>query len=160
MDRNITVDIADIKTSDDPNAVIVTYALGSCIAVILYDPIKKIGGMIHFMLPRASTSPEKAEAKPGMFADTGIPLLFERMYRYGCTKESLIVKVAGGGALYDDNGMFNIGKRNYTILRKMFWKNNIIIKAEDVGGRKSRTAKLHVGTGRVTIKSNGEETEL
>lgn len=160
MEKNITVDIADIKTSDDPNVVIVTYALGSCIAVMLHDPIRKVGGMIHFMLPTSSTSPEKAEAKPGMFADTGIPMLFERMYKYGCTKESIIVKVAGGGALYDDNGMFNIGKRNYTILRKMFWKNNIIIKSEDVGGRKSRTAKLHVGTGRVTIKSSGEENEL
>ena len=160
MAKNITVDIADIKISNDPDSVIVTYALGSCIAVMLYDPIQRVGGMIHFMLPTANTSPEKASSKPGMFADTGIPLLFEKMYSYGCTKENMVVKVAGGGALYDDNGMFNIGKRNYTILRKMFWKNNVIIHGEDVGGRKSRTAKLYVGTGRVTIKSSGEETEL
>lgn len=160
MDKNITVDIADIKTSDDPDSIIVTYALGSCIAVMLYDPIKRVGGMIHFMLPSSATSPEKASSKPAMFADTGIPMLFEKMYSHGCSKHNLVVKVAGGGALYDDNGMFNIGKRNYTILRKMFWKNNVIIKAEDVGGRKSRTAKLHVASGRVTIRSSGEEKEL
>ena len=160
MEQLITIDIADIQTSDDPKTTLVTYALGSCIAVILYDPARHVGGMIHYMLPSSKTSPEKAKAKPAMFADTGVPLLFERMYGYGCTKESLIVKVAGGGALYDDKGMFNIGQRNYTILRKIFWKNNIIIAAEDVGGSRSRTARLRLSDGQVTVKSQGEEVSL
>lgn len=95
-----------------------------------------------------------------MFADTGIPLLFEAMYRHGCDKKSLVVKVTGGGALYDDKGMFNIGQRNYTVLRKLFWKNGVIIAAEDVGGSKSRTARLHIGSGKVTVRSQGEEVEL
>ena len=156
----LTVDIADIKVSNDPECVIVTYALGSCIAVMLHDPARRIGGMIHYMLPLSETSPDKAKLKPAMFADTGIPLLFEEMYKHGCDKRDLVVKVAGGGALYDDKGMFNIGQRNYTVLRKLFWKNGVIIKAEDVGGAKSRTARLWVGTGRVTISSQGEEVEL
>jgi len=156
----LTVDIADIKVSNDPECVIVTYALGSCIAVMLHDPARRIGGMIHYMLPLSETSPDKAKLKPAMFADTGIPLLFEEMYRHGCDKRDLVVKVAGGGALYDDKGMFNIGQRNYTVLRKLFWKNGVIIKAEDVGGAKSRTARLWVGTGKVTISSQGEEVEL
>jgi chemotaxis protein CheD len=156
----LTVDIADIKVSDDPECVIVTYALGSCIAVMLHDPARRIGGMIHYMLPLSETSPGKAKLKPAMFADTGIPLLFEEMYKHGCDKRDLVVKVAGGGALYDDKGMFNIGQRNYTVLRKLFWKNGVIIKAEDVGGAKSRTARLWVGTGKVTISSQGEEAEL
>lgn len=156
----LTVDIADIKVSNDPECVIVTYALGSCIAVMLHDPTRRIGGMIHYMLPLSETSPDKAKLKPAMFADTGIPLLFEEMYKHGCDKRDLVVKVAGGGALYDDKGMFNIGQRNYTVLRKLFWKNGVIIKAEDVGGAKSRTARLWVGTGKVTISSQGEEAEL
>lgn len=156
----LTVDIADIKVSNDPECVIVTYALGSCIAVMLHDPARRIGGMIHYMLPLSDTSPDKAKLKPAMFADTGIPLLFEEMYKHGCDKRDLVVKVAGGGALYDDKGMFNIGQRNYTVLRKLFWKNGVIIKAEDVGGAKSRTARLWVGTGKVTISSQGEEAEL
>ena len=82
------------------------------------------------------------------------------MYKHGCDKRDLVVKVAGGGALYDDKGMFNIGQRNYTVLRKLFWKNGVIIKAEDVGGAKSRTARLWVSTGKVTISSQGEEAEL
>lgn len=156
----LTVDIADIKVSNDPECVIVTYALGSCIAVMLHDPTRRVGGMIHYMLPLSETSPDKAKLKPAMFADTGIPLLFEEMYKHGCDKRDLVVKVAGGGALYDDKGMFNIGQRNYTVLRKLFWKNGVIIKAEDVGGAKSRTARLWVGTGKVTISSQGEEAEL
>ncbi len=156
----ITVDIADLKVSNDPNATIVTYALGSCIAVIIFDPVVRAGGMIHYMLPLASTSPEKAQKNPAMFADTGIPTLFKAAYELGCTKENLIVKVAGGGALYDDKGMFNIGKRNYTVLRKILWKNGVIISAEDVGGKKSRTARLYLNTGKVTVKSKGQELEL
>ena len=156
----ITVDIADLKVSADPDAVLVTYALGSCIAVIVYDPGLRVGGMIHYMLPMSETSPEKAKERPAMFADTGIPLLFHTMYEMGCRKANLIVKAAGGGALYDDHGHFAIGQRNYTILRKMFWKAGIMIAAEDIGGAKSRTTRLFVATGRCTINSVGEESEL
>ncbi len=158
--RLLTVDIADLKVSNDPETALITYALGSCISVIVYDPKKKVGGMIHYMLPLSSTNPEKAKKNPAMFADTGIPVLFEKMYELGCDKKDLIVKAAGGGKLYEDHGTFDIGKRNYTVLRKMFWKNNIMIAAEDVGGAKSRTAKLQIGTGIVTVKSQGVEVEL
>lgn len=160
MEKLITVDIADLAVSNDTTSTLVTYALGSCIAVIVYDPVLRCGGMIHYMLPISKKSPEKAAKNPAMFADTGIPLLFENMYALGCRKSDLVVKVAGGGQLYDDKGTFNIGKRNYTIMRKMFWKNNIIISAEDVGGAKSRTAKLRLADGRVTIKIKGIEVEL
>lgn len=158
--NNVVVDIADYKVSADPQTVLVTYALGSCIAVLVHDPVRLAGGMIHYMLPLSEISAEKAAAKPAMFADTGIPLLYKAMYELGCRKENLVSKVAGGGALYDDKGMFDIGKRNYVVLRKMFWKNGIIISAEDVGGAKSRTARLQVETGRATVTSQGEEVEL
>jgi chemotaxis protein CheD len=157
---SITVEISDLQVSADPEATIVTYALGSCIAVLVHDPVRVAGGMIHYMLPLSETAPDKAKLRPAMFADTGIPLLFQSMYALGCEKRNLVVKVAGGGALYDDNGLFSIGKRNYTILRKMFWKAGVIITSEDVGGAKSRTARLHVGSGRTTIASQGQEVEL
>jgi chemotaxis protein CheD len=157
---SVGIDISDLKVSANADDVLVTYALGSCIAVMVYDPVRVAAGMIHYMLPLSETSPEKAKARPAMFADTGIPLLFQTMYGLGCRKQDLVVKVAGGGALYDDKGLFSIGKRNYTMLRKMFWKAGVIIAGEDVGGAKSRTARLHVGSGRCTITSQGEETEL
>jgi chemotaxis protein CheD len=158
--HQLVVDISDIKVTRDPETVIVTYALGSCIAVAVYDPARQIGGMIHYMLPISSSSPEKAAERPAMFADTGIPLLFEQMYALGAVKKDLIVKVAGGASLYDDKGIFNIGQRNYTILRKMFWKNNVMISAEDVGGAKSRTARLYIASGRVTLTTAGVEVDL
>lgn len=158
--KSITVEIADLQVSDDPDGVLVTYALGSCIAVMVHDPVRIAAGMIHYMLPLSKTSPEKAKHKPAMFADTGIPLLFENLYALGCSKEDLVVKVAGGGALYDDGGTFEIGKRNYTVLRKMFWKNQILIAAEDVGGSRSRTTRISVRTGVVTVRSQGTEVEL
>jgi chemotaxis protein CheD len=156
----MTVEISDLKVSTAPDDVIVTYALGSCIAVMVHDPVRRAAGMIHYMLPLSELSPEKAKARPAMFADTGIPLLFQTMYRVGCDKKDLVVKVTGGGALYDDKGVFSIGQRNYTTLRKMFWKAGVLIAAEDVGGAKSRTARIHVGTGRCTVASHGEEIEL
>jgi chemotaxis protein CheD len=156
----LVVDISDMKVSRDPTATIVTYALGSCIAVILHDAKRQIGGMIHYMLPLSKGFEAKAAERPAMFADTGVPLLFEAMYRLGSSKADLTVKVAGGGSIHDNEGIFAIGKRNYTVLRKMFWKNNVIIAAEDVGGTRSRTVKLEVGTGRVVVVSHGEEAEL
>jgi chemotaxis protein CheD len=156
----VVVDIAQHVVTNNAQDHLTTYALGSCIAVILYDPVCVAGGMIHYMLPLSSTNPEKAKTKPAMFADTGVPLLFHAMYELGCKKSDLVVKVAGGGQLYDDNGAFEIGKRNITVLRRMLWKTNVLVTAEDVGGQKSRTVTLEIKTGRCVVKSQNEEVEL
>ena len=95
-----------------------------------------------------------------MFADTGVPLLFEEMYKMGCKKEGLVVKVAGGGLINDQRAVFDIGRRNYNILRKLFWKSGVLITAESVGGQTSRTARLEVGSGKVTIKTQTGEVDL
>ena len=137
-----------------------TYSLGSCIGVTIWDPEVRVGGMIHYMLPESTLSPEKAKARPAMFADTGIPLLFRSVYRLGAIKKRVIVKVAGGSQLLDDNGTFAIGKRNYVMLRKIFWKNGVLIDNEHVGGSISRTLRLNIETGRVTIKMRQGEIEL
>jgi chemotaxis protein CheD len=158
--QRIVVDIADFAVSKDCDVTLTTYALGSCIAVILHDATIQAAGMIHYMLPLSSTNTEKAKLRPAMFADTGVPLLFHAMYDLGCKKENLLVKVAGGGQLYDDHGLFEIGKRNYTVLRRMLWKTNVLVAAEDVGGAKSRTVSLDVATGRCVVKSGGGEQEL
>jgi chemotaxis protein CheD len=155
-----TVDIADMQVCAAPDGVLVTYALGSCIAVMVHDPVRRAGGMIHYMLPQGATSPEKARTRPYMFADTGIPLLFHAMYDLGCDKRNLVVKVAGGAALLSSTDVFEIGKRNHLILRKMLWKAGVPIKAEDVGGTSFRTAHLFNDSGRVTIKTETSEHEL
>lgn len=154
------VDIADVQVSSDVHVVLVTYSLGSCIGVTVWDPVAHIGGMLHYMLPESSISPEKAATNPAMFADTGLPALFRAAYELGAVKKRMVVKIAGGSQLLDDNGVFNIGKRNYVMLRKIFWKNGILIDAEDVGGSISRTVRLSIGTGCVTVANRSREIEL
>lgn len=159
--KTLVVEMGGMRVSDDHEVTLATYALGSCIGLMLYDPVRKAAGMLHYMLPLASAaSPDKAREQPTMFGETGIPLLFSSMYGLGCRKENIIVTVAGGSQVHDEDGVFNIGKRNYTVLRKMFWKNNVLIANEDVGGNISRTLYLDVATGHVTLRSGMEERLL
>jgi chemotaxis protein CheD len=157
---NLVIDIADYAVSRDPEAVLITYSLGSCIGVTIWDPVVHVAGMLHYMLPESTLSPEKAKTNPAMFCDTGVPRLFRAAYELGAVKKRLVVKVAGGSQLLDENGTFNIGKRNYLALRKIFWKNGVMVDGEDVGGAISRTLRLQVGTGEVTIKTRNREVPL
>jgi chemotaxis protein CheD len=156
----IVVGISDIATSQNAGDTLITYSLGSCIGVTVYDPGVKVGGMIHYMLPLSQTSPEKALIKPGMFADTGLTTLLKSVLVMGAAKNRLIVKAAGGAQLMDQNKIFNIGERNFLILRKILWKNDILLKATDVGGVISRTVSFEIDTGRVIVKSSKGEIEL
>ncbi|MBW2333393.1 MAG: chemotaxis protein CheD [Deltaproteobacteria bacterium] len=151
----IIVGVADMKVSDDPGSVLITYSLGSCIGVAIYDPAAKVGGLLHYMLPESSLDGIKAKKNPYMFGDTGIPLLFKESYKLGAKKNRLKVLVAGGAQILDQKGLFNIGKRNHTLLRKMFWKNNVMTDFEDVGGNVNRTLKLEIESGQAWLKTEG-----
>lgn len=155
-----TVGIADVRLSTDAEDELITHALGSCIGVTIHDATVGLGGMIHIMLPLSKIDEAKAQANPSMFVDTGIPELFQRAYTLGAKKENLTVKVAGGAKILDTENRFNIGARNCAMLRKLLWKNQVLIASEDVGGEISRTLVLHVGSGTVTVRSNGTEREL
>jgi len=152
---NVVVGMADCQVSKSRDEVLVTYALGSCIAVAIHDPVAGVGGMLHFMLPESAISPAKAGENPYMFADTGIPLLFRRAYEYGAEKRRLVVRVAGGAQVMDSEGVFNIGKRNYLALRKILWRAGVLVQGEDVGGNASRTVRLEVSSGRFWLRGPG-----
>jgi chemotaxis protein CheD len=156
----VVVDIADLAVSADAGTTLITYSLGSCIGVCIWDPKVHVGGLLHYMLPESTIWPDKARTSPAMFCDTGLPTLFRAAYELGAVKGRLVVKVAGGSQLLDDNGTFSIGKRNYLALRKIFWKNGVMIAAEHVGGSLSRTMKLDVGSGVATIRSRNQEVVL
>lgn len=149
-----------MKIARGHDDVIVTHALGSCLGISIHDPVARVGGIFHVMLPNASVSPDKAVANPYMFVDTGTPQFFKEAYAAGAAKERMKVKVAGGAALGSGEDFFAIGKRNFVILRKLLWKNSILIAAEDVGGNISRTMYLDVGTGRTWLQSGGKEWDL
>ena len=152
---DLVVGVGDMKVSGDPDSVLATYSLGSCIGVCIFDPEVKVGGLLHYMLPESSLDAEKARRNPYMFGDTGIPMLFKSTYRYGAKKNRMKVIVVGGAQILDQNGLFNIGKRNIMVMKKMFWKNNIMIDFEQVGGTVNRTLKLEIASGDAWLRVSG-----
>ncbi len=155
----LVVGISDLKVSNNPADSMVTYALGSCIAVAVYDPAAKVGGLLHYMLPDSTLDSERARETPGMFADTGIPMLFKSCYKMGADKKRMVVKVAGGASILDESNFFRIGQKNIMAMRKLFWSNNILIDAEDTGKNFNRTVRLDLATGKVFIKRAGGPME-
>ena len=112
------VGVADMKISASADDLLITYALGSCLGITIYDPISAVGGMLHVMLPLSTIDPAKASANPYMFVDTGVPRLFIDCYKAGARKERLVVKVAGGACANGhsaDDDYFQIGKRNFDL---------------------------------------------
>ncbi len=95
-----------------------------------------------------------------MFTDTGVPHLLTKMLEQGARKDRLVARVAGAASLLDERGTFRIGERNYTVLRKVLWKNNILIAASDTGGTAGRTLTLYIDSGRTVIKSKGTTYDL
>jgi chemotaxis protein CheD len=157
----IVVGVADCCVTNKPDHVLATFALGSCIAIAIHDPVAGIGGLLHFMLPESAIDRAKADANPFMFADTGIPLLIRRSYECGADRKRLVVQLAGGAQIMDEQGVFNIGKRNYLAAKKLLWKNGIMIQGEAVGGAVSRTVCLDVGSGRFWLRvAANDEREL
>ncbi len=153
----LTVGISDCIVSRDPEVTIMTYALGSCIALLIHDPVVQVAGLLHFMLPEAGLDMCRAHAKPFMFADTGIPMLFRSAYGLGAVKQRLTVSAVGGAQVLDSNNIFNIGKRNHLALRKVLWKAGVMISREEVGGRNPRNVRIQVRSGAVTISHGREE---
>ena len=153
--RSLIVGIADCQVSADPDTILVTYALGSCVAVTIYDPAVRVGGMLHIMLPDSSIDGNQGSTRPYMFADTGLPLLFRRTYELGAEKRRMVVRLAGGAQVMDEHGVFDIGRRNQVATRKILWKAGVLIQAEQMGGTTSRTVRLEVATGDMWLRGAG-----
>jgi chemotaxis protein CheD len=151
-----------MKVSDKRDDLIITHALGSCLGVAVHDPVACVGGLLHVMLPLSGIDPEKADRNPFMFVDTGFPRLLIECFKTGAQKQRLEIRVAGGANSHHRGGddLFQIGKRNFIILRQLLWKNGLLMASYDVGGSNSRTMSLEVGTGKVTIKSQGQMKNL
>jgi chemotaxis protein CheD len=159
--NSLIVGISDCKVTRDTESVLVTYALGSCIAVAMHDPVSKASGLLHYMLPESAIDSQKAEQNPYMFADTGIPRLIDAIRAAGGDGKRVIVQLTGGAQVLDRQGVFQIGKRNYLAARRILWKAGILIAGEAVGGEVARTTRLEVSTGRLLVReAGGIEREL
>ena len=154
------VGISEMRISDDPGEVLVTYALGSCVGLTLFDPVTRTGGLLHSMLPLSKIDPAKAARNPQMFVDTGVSALLQALFDRGAQRKNLVAKVAGASNIMDANGVFNIGERNHTVLRKVLWKNDILVSGEAVGGSSPSTMYLHMDTGKTELTMQGTEKEI
>ena len=151
----LDVGIGDIQVSAGDDEI-KTYALGSCVALIVWDKILKGGGMIHIALPEAYINPDKALEKPGYFADSGLPVLFSELKKIGANRHSCWVTLIGGASILDENNTFDIGRRNTLAVKKYLWKIGLALSSEDIGGTISRTVTLSISTGELTV-SNGNQ---
>src|SRR5262249_5376035 len=123
----LVVGVSDCRVSSDERSSLITYALGSCIPIAIPDPVARVRGLLHLMLPDSSLDRVKAGERPYMFADTGVPLLFHQAYAAGAQKSRLVVRLAGGAQVIADNGVFNIGKRNHLAVRKLLWRAGVLV---------------------------------
>ncbi|MBF0287599.1 MAG: chemotaxis protein CheD [SAR324 cluster bacterium] len=150
--NEIILGLGDYGASKTPGTIIKTYALGSCVAVMLYDPVIQAAGMVHVVLPDSSIDSKKAQQKPGYFADTGISSLLALMEQLGSSGQ-VWVKLAGGAQIADPNFRFNVGKRNTLAVKKCLWALRLGALTEDLGGDLSRTVALRTDDGMVVLSN-------
>ncbi len=157
---NIVVNVSDARLSADPADTITTYSLGSCIGLTLYDPVARLGGMLHFQLPSAGMDADRARRQPLMFGDSGFAWLLGQLEGKGAVKRRMKVKLAGAAQILDDHGVFNIGRRNHAAIRKVLWQQGLLIDGEDIGGSSPRNLYLQIADGAVTVRKDGMQAPL
>jgi chemotaxis protein CheD len=149
----VNIGVGEWAVSREPKDTLKTYALGSCVAVLIYDTRLMLAGMIHIALPDSSVDFGRARDQPGYFADTGLPLMIEEMKSHGAVRANVWVKLAGGASVMDPGGFFDIGKRNILAAKRILWGSSLGPLAEDTGGNASRTVSFAVSNGETTISS-------
>ena len=159
MEKKISVGIADMKITRQ-EGILITYALGSCIGVSFYDPMIKLGALLHIMLP------EKSGAKDGnvfKFADTGIRETLRKLTAFGGSKSRMVCKIAGGAKMFEmkgSGGLGNIGERNSQNVKRILMAEGLRVTSEDVGANYARTMLLDVATGNVYVRSAGKPEKM
>jgi chemotaxis protein CheD len=155
--QRLVIGIGDYAIAD-AGAQIVTHALGSCIAVCLWDSQAHVGAMLHFLLPEAKVNPERAKRQPGCFADTGIPLMVEAACRQGLNRKRCRAFLVGGASVGTGGGM-DVGKRNTLAARRLLWQQGLFVHKESIGGTAARTVTFSVADGHIQVTSGRELLE-
>ena len=155
MEKKISVGIADMKITRQ-EGILITYALGSCIGVSFYDPMIKLGALLHIMLPEKGKASDSNVFK---FADSGVKETLRKLTAFGATKRRLVVKIAGGAKMFEIRGnsdFGNIGQRNAAMVKKLLMEERMRIAAEDTGGSYARTMLINIANGDVIIRTAGK----
>jgi chemotaxis protein CheD len=159
--RRLVIGIGEFAVSNRPGDVIVTHALGSCIAVCVFDPRAGVAGMLHFLLPESTINPDRARTQPGVFADTGIPLLLDAASEYGLSKKRAIVTLVGGAEMTQQTASsFATGRRNALAAKNVLWRAGVFVSGQEIGGSGARTLYLSVADGRMEVHNGQTYKEL
>lgn len=152
--NKISVGIGEMKISKDKNEVVVVYGLGSCVAVVAYDAIARIGGILHVLLSENNNTQTENVQEFLKYADTGIPMFISAMEDLGATRFSMEVKLIGAAHMFPciNEMSINIGEDNVRIAKEILKKHFVRIVAEDIGGAIARTIQLFINSGKVLIK--------
>jgi chemotaxis protein CheD len=153
MSTAVRVGMSEIKVAFSPD-ILMTLGLGSCVGVCFYDPVIRLGGMAHVMLPDSTMA--RDVTNPGKFADTAIPVLLREMIQRGAMRERLIVKIVGGAQMFMISGQddrMSIGLRNVSAVEEALKKEGLTIAARSVGGNLGKTVMLETETGRVKLRT-------
>lgn len=156
----IKVGMADLNICRAPD-MITTLGLGSCIGIAVYDPVTKIGGLAHIMLPDSTQM--RNHTNIAKFADTGIEELIKRVTRTGADKRRLVAKIAGGAKMFEVKGVSaigNVGERNAMASRAKLKQLGVPLIAEDTGLNYGRTVELYPATGEFYIKAVGKPLKI
>jgi chemotaxis protein CheD len=158
--QRVIIGVGDMAVSNNAHVVLSTYALGSCVGVIAYDPLGKVGGILHLMLPDSKISPDKAVSQPAMFADTGLPRFFSALLGLKGERRRLRLFVAGGASVIAGQDPFRIGERNSSVTMDYLRQQGGLVRFTDVGGSINRTVHLEMATGTVTLKRPADTQQL
>lgn len=159
-DNAVVVGVGDMAIAREADGRLVTYALGSCIGLSAFDPLTRIGGLLHYMLPQPAEQSDPKTIKACLYATTGVPLLMRRLTEAGAQQKRLIVCVAGGAEILEGAASLAIGQRNRTMLRKVLWKLGVVLAADDTGGSVARTMSVDLATGEVHIRTRNADRVL
>jgi len=156
MKKKVIIGIGEWAVEKNP-AILVTLGLGSCVGVCIRDPVAKVGGMVHVMLPDSGGRPTNT---PGKFADTGVSLVVEELVKMGASRSRLEAKVAGGASMFQS--AMDIGARNVEAVKTALQRNGVKLLAEDTGGNKARSIEYDIETGKLLIRKvkTGDSVEV
>lgn len=153
MSELIKVGMADYKVGKNP-ASLISYGLGSCVGIALYDPSTKAGGLAHIMLPDSTQA--RSNENPAKFADTALPLMLEEIIKLGALKSRIVAKIAGGAQMFafaNASDIMRVGERNAEAVRSVLKNLEIRVIADDTGGNYGRTVELKLDTGIFRVKT-------
>ena len=154
FEQKLVVGIGNIAVSNNPSHILSTYALGSCVAVACFDPIRGVGGLIHIMLPDSRNSGSQSNRdQPCKYGDLGMPYLITQIQRMGANPRQTVYFLAGGARVTDIQVGIAIGIRNAELARSYLKSNRLTIKGEDCGGTQNRTLHLRLSVGTLEICS-------